>query len=113
MYVYIEFQILELPTVVSCLPCGCWDLNLGPLEEQLVPLTAELAVRFFFFLILIYFIILFYVVEVFCCTYIYRVCWVLPSEDTHGVRLELQTPRSSIYGCWESHPSSLEEQLCY
>jgi hypothetical protein len=22
-------------------PCGCWDLNLGPLEEQLVLLTAE------------------------------------------------------------------------
>ena len=23
------------------LPCGCWDLNLSPLEEQLVLLTAE------------------------------------------------------------------------
>ena len=23
--------------------CGCWDLNLGPLEEQLVFLTAELS----------------------------------------------------------------------
>jgi hypothetical protein len=22
-------------------PCGCWDLNSGPLEEQLVLLTAE------------------------------------------------------------------------
>ena len=26
----------------SCeLPCGCWELNLGPLKEQLVLLTAE------------------------------------------------------------------------
>ena len=23
------------------LPCGCWELNSGPLEEQPVPLTAE------------------------------------------------------------------------
>jgi hypothetical protein len=23
------------------LPCGCWDLNSGPLEEQLVLLTTE------------------------------------------------------------------------
>jgi hypothetical protein len=22
-------------------PCGCWDLNSGPLEEQSVPLTTE------------------------------------------------------------------------
>ena len=22
-------------------PCGCWELNSGPLEEQPVPLTAE------------------------------------------------------------------------
>ena len=22
-------------------PCGCWDLNSGPSEEQSVPLTAE------------------------------------------------------------------------
>jgi hypothetical protein len=22
-------------------PCGCWDLNSGPLEEQLVHLTTE------------------------------------------------------------------------
>ena len=22
-------------------PCGCWDLNSGPLEEQLVLLTSE------------------------------------------------------------------------
>lgn len=25
----------------SMLPCGCWELGLGPLEEQLVLLTAE------------------------------------------------------------------------
>jgi hypothetical protein len=26
----------------SCeLPCGCWELNLGPLEEQPVFLTSE------------------------------------------------------------------------
>jgi hypothetical protein len=27
---------LELQVLVSCLPCGCWESNLGPLEEQLV-----------------------------------------------------------------------------
>jgi hypothetical protein len=25
------------------LPCGCWELNLGPLEEQLMLLTPEVA----------------------------------------------------------------------
>jgi hypothetical protein len=26
----------------SCeLPCGCWELSLGPLEDQPVPLTTE------------------------------------------------------------------------
>jgi hypothetical protein len=30
------------PTVDSCEPpCDCWDLNLGPVEEQSVLLTAE------------------------------------------------------------------------
>ena len=30
------------PIIDDCeLPCGCWDLNSGPLEEQLVLLTAE------------------------------------------------------------------------
>jgi hypothetical protein len=31
---------LELQTGVSC-TCGCRELNLGPLEEQTVLLTAE------------------------------------------------------------------------
>jgi hypothetical protein len=26
-------------------PCGCWELNSGPLEEQLVLLTAEPSVQ--------------------------------------------------------------------
>ena len=30
------------PITVGCeLPCGCWDLNSGPLEEQSVLLTTE------------------------------------------------------------------------
>jgi hypothetical protein len=30
------------PITDGCkLPCGCWDLNLGPPEEQLALLTAE------------------------------------------------------------------------
>lgn len=30
------------PIIDDCeQPCGCWDLNSGPLEEQLVLLTAE------------------------------------------------------------------------
>lgn len=31
---------LELQTVMSC-PCGCWDSNLGPLEEWPMLLTTE------------------------------------------------------------------------
>lgn len=31
-------QELGLQTVVNC--CMCWELNLGPMEEQLVLLTA-------------------------------------------------------------------------
>jgi hypothetical protein len=27
------------------LPCGCWELNLGPLEEQPVLLIAELSLQ--------------------------------------------------------------------
>lgn len=33
---------LELDTLYNCeLPCGYWEYNLGPLEEQLVFLTTE------------------------------------------------------------------------
>jgi hypothetical protein len=31
---------LDLEMVVE-LPCGCWELNTGPLEEQAVLMTAE------------------------------------------------------------------------
>jgi hypothetical protein len=31
----------DLITDVCEPPCGCWDLNSGPLEEHLVLLTAE------------------------------------------------------------------------
>ena len=30
-------------------PCGCWDLNSGPLEQQSVLLTTEISPHFFFF----------------------------------------------------------------
>ena len=30
----VRFQMVVIP-------CGCWDLNLGPSEEQLVLLTSE------------------------------------------------------------------------
>ena len=39
--------------MVAGIPCGCWELNSGPLEEQSVLLTAELSLQppdFFFFL---------------------------------------------------------------
>jgi hypothetical protein len=29
-------------------PCGCWDLNSGPLEEQSVPLPAEPSLELLF-----------------------------------------------------------------
>lgn len=32
---------LELQAVGSCLRCGCWEPNLGPLEEQCTLLTTE------------------------------------------------------------------------
>jgi hypothetical protein len=32
---------LELQMSVTHPPCGCWELNLGPLEEQPVLLTDE------------------------------------------------------------------------
>jgi hypothetical protein len=32
----------QIPIIDSCeTPCGCWELNSGPLEEQSVLLTAE------------------------------------------------------------------------
>jgi hypothetical protein len=53
MYLYF-MRIAVLPTCISCvrvsdlgitdsceLPCGCWELNSGPLEEQSVLLTTE------------------------------------------------------------------------
>ena len=34
------------PITDGCEPlCGCWELNLGPLEEQSVLLTAELTLQ--------------------------------------------------------------------
>jgi hypothetical protein len=30
------------------LPCGCWELNLGPLEEQSVLLTSEPSLQPFY-----------------------------------------------------------------
>jgi hypothetical protein len=38
----VEFPGPEV--IDSCkLPCGCWELNLGPLEEHPVLLTTELS----------------------------------------------------------------------
>jgi hypothetical protein len=37
-----EHQIPGTGATDGCeLPCGCWELNLGPLKEHLVLLTAE------------------------------------------------------------------------
>jgi hypothetical protein len=61
MYVLI-FKLIYLLYVYECLhthqkrasdpftngcepPCGCWELNSGPLEEQLVFFTAELSLQ--------------------------------------------------------------------
>jgi hypothetical protein len=39
---YVCVRVSNLEVTYSCeLPCGSWDLNLGPLEEQPVFLTAE------------------------------------------------------------------------
>ena len=39
-------QVPRTGVAHSCeLPCGCWELNLGPLEEQLVLLTDEPCVQ--------------------------------------------------------------------
>jgi hypothetical protein len=40
---------ISLPVVVEA-PCGCWDLNLGPSEEQLVLLIAKPSPQFYFLL---------------------------------------------------------------
>ena len=34
-------RLLELQLDSGEWPCGCWELNLGPLEEQSLPLTGE------------------------------------------------------------------------
>ena len=44
-------------------PCGCWDLNSGPSEEQLVLLTTEPSLQPSLFLFKDLFIYLFYVCE--------------------------------------------------
>jgi hypothetical protein len=62
-----EHQIsLHLITDGRVLPCGCWDLNSGPSEEQSVLLTAEPSLRppvfvsgFFFFCLFLVFLFLF------------------------------------------------------
>jgi hypothetical protein len=42
MYTWEDVRFPETGVTDNCqLPCGCWELNLGPLEEQLVLLTAE------------------------------------------------------------------------
>jgi hypothetical protein len=42
MYVYVRMlESLELVTESCELPCGCLKLNLGPLEIQIVLLTAK------------------------------------------------------------------------
>lgn len=39
-------DILELELPTSCeLPCGCWKVKPGPLEEQPVLLTSELSIQ--------------------------------------------------------------------
>jgi hypothetical protein len=47
-------------------PCGCWELNSGPLEEQSVLLTAEPSLQPFYWLLKIY---LFHVYE--CSVFIH------------------------------------------
>jgi hypothetical protein len=39
---YICVRLSDLGVTDNCeLPCGCWELNLGPLDEQSVFLTVE------------------------------------------------------------------------
>ena len=38
---YVCVRVYDLGIIDSCeLPCWCWELNLGPLQEQQVLLTA-------------------------------------------------------------------------
>lgn len=45
-YIWVRvLDSLELELDSCELPCGCWELNPGPLEEQLVLLTTALQGR--------------------------------------------------------------------
>jgi hypothetical protein len=40
MHIYV--RVSDIGVTDTCeLPCGCWELDLGPLEEQSVLLTTE------------------------------------------------------------------------
>jgi hypothetical protein len=57
-------------------PCGCWELNSGPLEEQLVLLTTEpcLQPRSFFLFVCLFFVffLLLFCVNLFMFTIIFK-----------------------------------------
>ncbi|CAO2577873.1 hypothetical protein LEMLEM_LOCUS287, partial [Lemmus lemmus] len=54
-------------------PCGCWELNSGPLEEQSVLLTAELSLQPY--KKYLFFVLNSYVYEYFACICIvYHTC---------------------------------------
>ena len=49
-YMYVCVKVSDIGVMDSCeLPCGCWELNLGPLEDQSMLLTTELSLQPFSF----------------------------------------------------------------
>ena len=88
--------------VTDCgeLPRGCWEQNLGPLEEQSVLLNNEpfFQPQFLLFLIMC------------MCSYVYWCsCPQSPQNAGFpggGVICSCEPPR----GCWELNPGPLEEQ---
>jgi hypothetical protein len=80
-------------------PCGCWDLNSGPLEEQSVPLTAEPSLQplknIFILLICL-------------CECMLHVCGC-PRRPEGGIRYH----GARITGSYELNLGSLEEQRVF
>lgn len=102
-------------TVVSDsygLPCGCWEFNLGPLEEQPALLVTEPSLQSCFLVFEIF--ILFFV-----CVWLYELCvhvYHVNADDPRRLRRELSPWESELrqlcvtFGCWEPNLHPLREQ---
>jgi hypothetical protein len=89
-------------------PCGCWELNSGPLEEQSVLLTAEPLLQprlqtFERFILL-------YMYECFACVHIHeiRVCLKRSEEDRRAPGTGVTDGCEPPCGCWELNSGPLD-----